>query len=345
MSKLGRLIRAFAKVVLLGFLLLGFLLVPGLPDRTYAQSAVQDLVSIPRFEIPPVGPYELHKIDRKTGETLSTLILKIPDIEDCENFRNANGLALDPLTEQLFTTLSCGFFTPRFLATIDTATGAVSVVGNTGDFFASLAFTPDGSLIGVTGNGGNIPNTLFVISTQDASATPICKLPDNPEFGGGQTIAFNPEKGLLFQASGNARFGGTRVFTSINNLTPTDPLAECDRTVRGPSGEDYDEATAMAFSGDSFLLAGGVSGSSNLYSITEDGVATLRGPMDHVSKGLAFISAPAEVCYKIKKTEGESGPDDAVIEDLIVGKRPARLKNKPYIVCVPGGIQFVRDPE
>lgn len=338
--KLGRLIGAFAKVALLGLLL-----VPGFPDHVYAQLAVQELVSIPRgiATIPPEGGYQLYRINRETGATIATLGLKIPDvIAGCTAFRGANGLAASPLTGELFTTLSCGFYTPRFLAIINTVTGVVSVLGNTGDYFSGLAFAPDGTLIGVTGNGGNVPNTLFKISTVDASTTPICRLPDNPGELQGQAIATDTATGILYQASGNPLAGGAQAFASITDLTPTDPLADCNRTDIPLSGDEFVQPGAMTFGG-SFLFTDVLaSGFSRLFRLSESGETTLLGRLDHVSKGLAFVSGPGKICYKVAKAEGKPGKRDVVVEDLIVGERPARLKlNNPFVVCVPGGVRFV----
>jgi len=340
MRNWGRFNEILVKVTLLGLLLL-----PALPARTYAQLAVQDLVSIPRgiVTVPPEGGYQLYRINRETGATIATLVLKIPDvIAGCTGFRGANGLAASPLTGELFTTLSCGFYTPRFLAIINTVTGVVTVVGNTGDYFSGLAFTPDGTLIGVTGNGGNVPNTLFRINTEDASTTPICKLPDNSGELQGQAIATDPATGILYQASGNPRAGGTQVFASIADLTPTDPLAYCARSEILPWGDEFVQPGAMTFGG-SFLFADVLqSGSGGLFRLSESGEATYLGPLDHVSKGLAFVSGPGKICYEVAKAEGKPGKRDVVVEDLIVGERPARLKlNKPFAVCVPGGVRFL----
>lgn len=338
--KLGSFIGAFVKVALLGLLL-----VPALPIHTYAQLAVQELVSIPRgvVPVPPEGGYQLHRINRETGATISTLGLKIPEvIAGCTGFRGANGLAASPVTGQLFTTLSCGFYTPRFLAIINTITGVVSVIGNTGDYFSGLAFTPDGTLIGVTGNGGNVRNTLFRIDTVDASTTPICRLANNEGELQGQAIAIHPGTGILYQASGNPRAGGKQEFAAIADLTPTDPLEHCNRTLIPLSGAEIVEPGAMTFGG-SFLFADVLqSGFGGLFRLSESGEATMLGDLDHVSKGLAFVSGPGKICYKVRKAEGKPGRRDVVVEDLIVGERPARLKlNKPFVVCVPGGVRFL----
>jgi len=311
----------------------------GLCGPALAQLPTQDLMSIPRDET------RLHRIDRATGETLSTLSIQVPPSANCDLI-GGNGLATSPLTEELFAILRCGFRDgPRLLATIDTFTGVAKVIGDMGDKFAGLAFTPAGVLLAVSGRGATIGDTLFAVSTGDATSTPICRLQSNPPSGGGQALAFSPSAGLLFNANGNLDFS-KRSFQSIDSLTPTDPLAPCPTTQRGPSGDPYIEATAMVFSGASFLLGDlGDATDGDFYRITNDGVAAKLGAMDHVSRGLAFTSGPAKICYRVRKAEGNPGRSDVVIEDLIVGERPAQLRlNRPFIVCVPGGIRYIQNP-
>lgn len=287
-------------------------------DQALAQLPTQELVSIARRET------KLHRIDRETGKTLSILSIRLPEGVECANFRGGNGLATNPLTEELYALLSCGEDATRLLAIIDTFTGAAAVVGDTGDFFSGLAFSPDGTLVGITGNRGATPNTLFRISIVDANATAICQLPGAPQlFGQGQAIAINPA-GVLFEASGNPNQGGIQTFGSIADLTPTDPLVECNRTDIPLSGDAFVQPGGMTFGG-SFLFVDLLnSQGGRLFRLTESGEATLLGNLDHVSKGLAFVSGPAKICYKVAKAEGKPGKRGVVIEDLIVGERPAR---------------------
>lgn len=315
-----------------GMILWGLVLL--LASAGNAQQAVQDLLSIPR------RGDELRKIDRNTGETISSVSINVPESANCD-LRGGSGLATNPLTEELFALLNCGQDNTRLLATIGTLSGNATVIGDTGDFFAGLAFTNDGTLFAVTGNGGNTPNTLFTLNTIDATASPVCQLPDQPPFAGGQALAFDPDSELLFHASGNSEEGGTRIFESIDNFLPLDPLAPCPVTPRGPTGDAYNEGTALVFAG-SFLLADlGNTQEGHLYSISNDGVVTSIGPMDHVSKGLAFVSGPAKVCYKVNKDGVEVGNRSVEIIDVIAGPRSVLLKlKKAFMICVPGGIRF-----
>lgn len=306
-----------------------------------AERALRELVSIPRRGT------ELKAVDRETGGTLLSLSVQItlPDGVECD-FQGGSGLAVNPQTDELFALLNCGPDGPRLLAVIDTADGQATVLGNTGDFFAGIAFSSEGTLFAVTGNGADSPNTLYTMSPIDATVSPVCQLPQQPMFAGGQAIAFNPDDGLLYHASGNAETGGTRIFQSIDDVTHTDPIAPCPVTPRGPTGDGYNEASALVYSGASFYLTdvGNVSeNEGRFYSMSNEGVATLIGEMDHISKGLALIRGPAEICYRVKRDDA-AGPNESVgVEDAIVGPRLVLLKLKEaFTVCVPSGLQFIR---
>src|SRR5439155_12783760 len=88
----------------------------------------------------------------------------------------------------------------RQLVKIDSGTGVATSIGNTGDNFAGLAFDSNGTLYGVTGDGATVPETLYTLSTSDASKTLVCTLGNGSD---GEVIAFNPDDGLLYHASGN----------------------------------------------------------------------------------------------------------------------------------------------
>lgn len=348
MTKVAKRLRQSAARLLTG-LLLASGLVLSLVAHGGAQMALKDLVSIPRGpgrSDNVTSPVELLRIDPNTGETLPSFPIQLPGLVGC-NLRGGNGLAVNPLTEELFALLNCGANEPRLLAIIDTFDGNATIVGDTGDFFAGLAFADDGTLFAITGDRttrgdevfGKRPNTLFIMSTTDATVKVVCSFEDQPNVQGGQAIAFNPDDGLLYHASGN---GGLRVFESIDDVTPRDPLAPCPVTRRGPTGADYVEATALVYSGSSFSLADLADNQNGkFYSITSAGVTTLIGAMDHLSKGLAFINGPAEVCYKVNRDGAAASNQSVQLEDSIVGPRSVLLKLKnAFTVCVPGGLRF-----
>ena len=87
----------------------------------------------------------------------------------------------------------------RNLLQININTGVARNVGPMNQKIAGIAFAADGTLYGVSGDGSAIPETVFKISTTDASLTQWQTL-GNGDFG--ETIAFNPVDGLMYHLSG-----------------------------------------------------------------------------------------------------------------------------------------------
>jgi hypothetical protein len=76
----------------------------------------------------------------------------------------------------------------------------LTAVGNLGDNFSSLTFSDDGTLYGVTDDGATAPETLYTISTTDATKTLAVALGAGAD---GEAIAWNPEDDLIYHWSGN----------------------------------------------------------------------------------------------------------------------------------------------
>jgi hypothetical protein len=199
----------------------------------------------------------------------------------------ANGLARDPVTGTLFALLKLEGTSFRRLVTLNELTGVATNVGDTGNRFAGIAFTSDGVLYAVTGDGGGIPESLFTLSTVDASSSLVIELGAGSD---GETIAFNPDDGLLYHASGIG--------------TPNNPNGEKFETVDPDtlivtnvplSGFDYEELTSLTFV-DGGFFAGDLGDSAvdmpGLFRITTGGEVTFLGDMDHVSKGLVLEATP-----------------------------------------------------
>src|SRR5690606_16526800 len=82
----------------------------------------------------------------------------------------ATGLAIHPCSGVPYLLLKISGQSGRSLATVDSI-GNVSIIGNTGDNFASIAFDNNGILYGVTGDGANTSETLFTLNLNTAAAT------------------------------------------------------------------------------------------------------------------------------------------------------------------------------
>ncbi len=80
------------------------------------------------------------------------------------------------------------------LATVDVATGAATVIGNSGLDLTDIAFDASGNLFGIAFIGGG--TTLFRVDTSTAALTPVGAL----GFAGGNALVFGGD-GTLYAAS------------------------------------------------------------------------------------------------------------------------------------------------
>ena len=193
-----------------------------------------------------------------------------------EIVEGANGLASDPTdNDKLYAILKLQGQAGRQLVTIDPATGVATSIGNTGDRFGGLAFSPAGVLYDVTGDGAGVPETLYTLNKATAVPTFVMTLGNGND---GETIAFSSNDGLLYHASGDGTPNVNEIFESINTAT----LGVTSITLRG---QDYSEATVIAYEGaDTFFLA---DLGRRLYRINTDGVSQFEGIIDHDTKGLS----------------------------------------------------------
>ncbi len=133
-----------------------------------------------------------------------------------------NAIATHPFTGTHYCILKLSGVSGRVLATIDIQTGVCAQIGNLGDNFATLAFNSNGSLFGVTGNGATVPETMYRISTVDASITLFRPLGAGAD---GETIVYCPDNNYFYHWSGNGTVVWERFDTSgtdvIENLTYT----------------------------------------------------------------------------------------------------------------------------
>src|SRR6266542_2003127 len=229
----------------------------------------------------------IRQVNPATGATISIKGITIP----VPYLPYITGMAAHPTRGEFFMLVESvssptGPICQHLLAKIDPATGAATIIGNTGACFASLAFHSNGTLYGVTNSEGAKPPSLFTLDTTSATPTLLISfdtvgVSSGAGFGG-SGLAFNPTDGLLYR-SGRVDVSD-QVFQAINpnTLTVTDiPL----------SGSPTDEIIALTHSFGNTLLGADVG--NRLFSITTEGVRTLIGPMDHLARGLAQLEFKA----------------------------------------------------
>jgi hypothetical protein len=256
----------------------------------------------------------LRTIDPATAATLTSIPITLAGT----TVLGGTGLARHPTTGALWALLTTTT-TPagtRELVTVDPMTGVATLIGNTGGAFAGLAFNGP-VLYGVTGDelppSAAVPSeSLFTLSTSDASATLVCNLGRGFV---GEALGFNTDDDLLYHASGVI----DTVFETFDG-TIVGPL--CIVTdIPIPPALQAKAVQALGFRPSMltfFWSQGIVMADSALYDVTPAGVATLVGPLDHVAKGIAVALVPPALdhftCYNVLATASLT-PQTVTLED------------------------------
>ena len=228
----------------------------------------------------------IRQVNPATGATISVKGLRLPP---GSYGAYTTGLAAHPTTGEFFVLLESapsptGPICQHLLAKLNPATGAATIIGNTGICFASLAFHSNGTLYGVTNSEGAVPPALFTLDTTNAAPTFLTFFEtvevSSGAVVGGSALAFNPNDGLLYR-SGRFYVVSDQIFFQVinpNTLAFTNiPL----------SGSSTDEIVALTHSSGNTLL--GADTANHLISITTGGFRTVIGPMDHLARGMVQL--------------------------------------------------------
>ncbi|MBL7764722.1 MAG: T9SS type A sorting domain-containing protein [Chitinophagaceae bacterium] len=127
------------------------------------------------------------------------------------------GMAFDPCTFETYVIAKLSGQTNRFLCKIDLTNGVMTQVGNLGDRFSTITFREDGQLIGATGNGATVPETMYFIDKNTAATTLAIALGNGAD---GEILCYNPFDDMLYHWSGN----GTIVFEKFPAVAPFTPV-------------------------------------------------------------------------------------------------------------------------
>lgn len=246
-------------------------------------------------------------IDPTTAATTSSVTMSLPG----STINGANGLALDPTTSVFHVILKLSGVSGRVLAQLNPVTGACTLIGNTGDNVAGIAFSTNGVLYAVTGDGASTPETLFTVSTTTGTMTQVQQLGAGND---GEAIAFSQDDGFLYHASGLGIPNVDEIFERINPcngaITPI-PL----------SGADYDEAFCIGYEGAGVLLLADIS--DTLHRVTTAGVVTVVGTLDHTAKGIAVTLPPPptnpNTCAILSVTLPAPGAGDVTLSGFAPG--------------------------
>jgi len=186
------------------------------------------------------------------------------------------GLATDPTTGILWGLADlANDEVGRDIFTINPDTAIGTLVGNTGDRFASIAFDASGTMFGVTGDGAGSGAVLFILSKTNGSADAFCALRDSGG-NGGHAIALNPDDSLLYHGSSDDDF---EKITGVG-AAPSPPRTALFSIERfGPILAEIDPLTGDIIGADilnsEFPVLGGTAlaslGGNTLYGVLSDG--------------------------------------------------------------------------
>jgi hypothetical protein len=301
---------------------------PWLGLVTAAAMGLTFLLAVPAAAVPPapaeivysISPDDgnLRTISPTTGMTLSS----VPILVGAAPVLGGNGLALN-LTTGLLWALVRISTTPantRELVTINpappncVATCVATSIGNTGGAFAGLAFS-GATLFAVTGEQATSAvksESLFTLNTTTAAPTLACELGRGSQ---GEALGFNTDDAVLYHASGVL----DTIFETVEEPS-VGPLCLITDISIGPALKAR-EVEALGFRplvGTFFWSQGSTIPTAALYDVTADGVETLIGALDHVSKGIAVGPGipPLDhfTCYTVLATATLT-PEVVVLED------------------------------
>ena len=128
------------------------------------------------------------------------------------------GMAYDPTTYKTYMILKLSAVTGRVLATIDLQTGVCTQIGNLGDNFSSITFREDGQLLGATGNGATVPETLYLIDKNTGTKTLLYAMGNGAD---GEVIHYNRADDFIYHWSGNSTMVFEKMAASAVTYTPT----------------------------------------------------------------------------------------------------------------------------
>lgn len=262
------------------------------PSHAIAQSTTPKLYSVDRASA------QLRELNPATAATISTVTMFMAG----RTITGGTGLAADPTTGKFYALLRLEPFvrehpSVRQLVTVDVATGVVTDIGSTGGSgnlsFADLAFDASGTLYAVTGDGSpSLPRTLFTLNKSTGAATFFMALGNGDD---GESIAYNPDTGLLYHSSGKNESGqipppGSLFFESISLTTKAAPTRIPLTTATGAA---INEAAAFTYAGGGAFIWSNLDFNQTLVfrltRVTTAGVVSFIGTTDHVPTGLAFV--------------------------------------------------------
>lgn len=188
----------------------------------------------------------------------------------------SNGLAVHPCTGEYYCIVKISGQSGRSLATIDVNSGICQIIGNTTENIAGIAFVNDTLLVGMSGDGGNSSETLYIIDINTAAITMVTSLSSGSD---GETIAYCPDDGNLY------RWSGRNTAPAMTRINPT-TFTAVDLPL---TGYNWDETFSATYVGNGNFLVSNLD--QEFVLIDTSGFATNPvGSTYEYNRGLAFPS-------------------------------------------------------
>ncbi|MGV6851017.1 MAG: hypothetical protein ACWA5R_02420 [bacterium] len=244
------------------------ILCPILCTSVYAQEA---------YSIDHDGAF-LHKINLANATTLSTVVLT--DLDGVID--HAIAIDTNPESGKLYIMYlpdegeeknnqdkGGGPQPISYLGIVNPQNGVISRLFTISAYFTDIAFLPEGSLYGVTGNIDLNPGQLFSISLIDGSRNLQATLSDDRNT---KALTFDADTGQFYYADGDLQYSlDTLLFaqTPLSNTTSNEYVR----------GLHYDSQDGTIYQVDI---------DQNLFTMDSDGNLSLIGALDHDSEGIAI---------------------------------------------------------
>ena len=187
-----------------------------------------------------------------------------------------NGITVHPCTGEIFVICKQTAVTGRTLGIFNPKNDTVSIIGNLGDNFSSISFREDGTLFGTTGDGANVPETMYEIDVATAIPTLAVALGNGAD---GEVIAYNRDDDQMYHWSGN----GTVVYESFPATSPYTPILP----ISGSLGTG--EIFGAVYTGGGNFLISSINSDFRILSTTGVVSATIVSTPDDI-RGLAQVN-------------------------------------------------------
>jgi len=170
---------------------------------------------------------------------------------------------------------------PRYLATVNPATGVCTAIGDMGAQYSSLTYNSDLGIlyaIGGHGAGAGVAQCLFRVNITTGATTFLGGPYPVGTFG--EVIAYNYDDNLIYHWSGG----------DVANMETIDPVTFLSSPII-QTGATHFEIQGAVYKGGGVFVATDLhfKESTNGYTITSTGVVTLVAPTPYQVRGLAYV--------------------------------------------------------